>query len=208
MAGIARQFIAKARDILKSEKSDQGVPTNGLLLRGFAELPTIPGMQERYNLKALALAVYPDYKGVSRLVGMDVVDGLQDLRGQMAALKENWSRYDYFFIHHKYTDSRGEDGDFDAKAAEIEKVDAILPSILELHPDVIVVTGDHSTPAVLKAHSGHPVPFLISAGHVRPDGVKEFGESACARGLWGVIHGTDIIKLQLSYAGRIMKYGA
>jgi 2,3-bisphosphoglycerate-independent phosphoglycerate mutase len=208
MAELAKQFVAQARQILKNERSDQGVPTNGLLLRGFAELPTIPSMAERYGLKGVALAVYPDYKGVSRLVGMDVVEGLQDLKGQMAALAEKWSAYDYFFIHHKYTDSRGEDGDFDAKVAEIEKVDAIIPSIMALRPDVMTVTGDHSTPAVMKAHSGHPVPFLIHARETRPDGVKEFGETACASGLWGVIHGTDIIRLQLSYAGRIMKYGA
>jgi 2,3-bisphosphoglycerate-independent phosphoglycerate mutase len=208
MADVARQFVAQARQILKNEKSDQGAPTNGLLLRGFALLPSIPTMAERYGLRGAALAVYPDYKGVSRLVGMDVIEGLQDLKGQMAALKDNWSKYDYFFIHHKYTDSRGEDGDFDAKVAEIEKVDAVVPSILALKPDVITVTGDHSTPAVMKAHSGHPVPFLINAKHIRPDGVKQFGETACATGLWGLVHGTDIIRLQLSYAGRIMKYGA
>jgi 2,3-bisphosphoglycerate-independent phosphoglycerate mutase len=208
MADIAKQFVAQARQILKNEKSDQGVPTNGVLLRGFALLPAIPTMADRYGLRGAALAVYPDYKGVSRLVGMDIIEGLQDLKGQMAALKDAWSRYDYFFIHHKYTDSRGEDGDFDAKVAEIEKVDAIVPSILALKPDVLTVTGDHSTPAVMKGHSGHPVPFLINARYIRPDGVRTFGETACATGLWGLVHGTDIIRLQLSYAGRIMKYGA
>ncbi len=208
MAEIAAAFVTQAREILRNEKSDQGVPTNGLLLRGFAELPTIPKMIDRYGLSALALAVYPDYKGVSRLVGMDVVEDLQDLTAQVDALRRNWGSYDYFFLHHKYTDSRGEDGDFDAKVAEIEKVDAVLPQILELQPDVIVVTGDHSTPAVMKSHSGHPVPFLIHAKTIRPDGVRQFGESACAGGLWGILHGTDLIKLQLSYAGRILKYGA
>jgi 2,3-bisphosphoglycerate-independent phosphoglycerate mutase len=208
MAEVAASFLAQAREILRDETSDQGVPTNGLLLRGFAVLPRIPSVAERYGLSALALAVYPDYKGVSRLVGMDVVEDLTDLPAQMAALAKNWGQYDYFFVHHKYTDSRGEDGDFDAKVAEIEKVDAVLPAILGLHPDVIVVTGDHSTPAVMKAHSGHPVPFLIHAREVRPDGVRVFGESACAGGLWGILHGTDIMKLQLSYAGRVMKYGA
>ena len=208
MAEIAAQFVAQAREILKNEKSDQGVPTNGLLLRGFAELPTIPGIEERFGLKGAALAVYPDYKGVSRLVGMDVIEGLEDLRGQMIALADNWSKYDYFFVHHKYTDSRGEDGDFDAKVAEIEKVDAVVPSIMALRPDVLTVTGDHSTPAVLKAHSAHPVPFLMHAAQARAGGAREFGETACASGVWPLVHGTDLIKLQLAYAGRMMKYGA
>ena len=154
--------------------------------------------------------MYPDYKGVGRLVGMDVIEGLDGFDDQASALRDNWKSYDFFFVHHKYTDSRGEDGDFDGKVAEIEKGDAFLPKILSLEPDVLIVTGDHSTPAVCAAHSGHPVPFLIWAKETRPDQVKEFGERACAGGQWGGsgIAGSDLIRLALSYSGKLKKYGA
>jgi 2,3-bisphosphoglycerate-independent phosphoglycerate mutase len=152
--------------------------------------------------------VYPDYKGVSRLVGMDVIPDLRDLDHQAEALASSWAKHDFFFLHHKYTDSRGEDGDFEAKVAEIQKVDAFLPKITALKPDVLIVTGDHSTPAVLKAHSSHPIPFLIHAAAVRPDPVREFGERACLAGTWGVIPGAMLMRLALGYAGKLAKYGA
>ena len=202
-AEVAAEFIKQALVLLKDRS-----PANCLLTRGFAELPHIPSMQSLYGLRPLALAVYPDYKGVSRLVGMDVVEGLKDLNHQVEALKENWEQYDFFFIHHKYTDSRGEDGDFQAKIAEIEKVDGFMPRITDLNPDVLIVTGDHSTPSVMKSHSHHPVPFLIHAENMRPDGVREFGERACAAGLWGIIHGPVLIRLALAYADKLVKFGA
>ena len=202
-AEIAAAFIKQALELLKDHH-----PANCLLTRGFAKLPHIPQMQELFGLRALALAVYPDYKGVSRLVGMDVIEGLKDLEQQGQALKENWDRYDYFFIHHKYTDSRGEDGNFEAKVAEIEKVDNFMPRILEQKPDVLIVTGDHSTPAAMKSHSHHPIPFLINAANSRPDSVREFGERACAAGLWGILPGPMLIRLALAYAGKLAKYGA
>jgi 2,3-bisphosphoglycerate-independent phosphoglycerate mutase len=202
-AEIAAAFIEKALELLKDRH-----PANCLLTRGFAELPHIPQMQDLFGLRPLALAVYPDYKGVGRLVGMDVIEGLKDLDQQAQALQQNWQRYDYFFVHHKYTDSRGEDGDFDAKVAEIEKVDAFLPRILAQQPDVLIVTGDHSTPAVMKSHSHHPIPFLINAANTRPDGVRAFGERPCAGGLWGIIPGHMLMRLALAYAGKLAKYGA
>ena len=202
-AEVAREFVAQARTILAAQ-----VPANGILLRGFAVLPHIPSMKDLFALEPLAIAVYPDYKGVARLVGMDVVDDLADLDAQAKALAAAWPKHDFFFVHHKYTDSRGEDGDFDAKVKEIEKVDAFLPRILDLKPDVIVVTGDHSTPAVAKAHTAHPVPFLVSAAWVRPDGVKKFGERECARGAWGILPGTRLLPIALSLAGKLKKYGA
>lgn len=202
-AEVAGAFIRQALAILKDRH-----PANCILTRGFAELPHVPSMQERYGLRPLALAVYPDYKGVSRLVGMDAIEGLKDLNHQAEVLKQKWGQHDFFFVHHKYTDSRGEDGDFAAKVAEIEKVDAFLPRINGLNPDVLIVTGDHSTPATLKAHSHHPIPFLIHAEHSRPDAVREFGERACAAGLWGIIPGTMLIRLALAYAGKLIKYGA
>jgi 2,3-bisphosphoglycerate-independent phosphoglycerate mutase len=202
-AETAAEFIRQALGILARQK-----PANAVLMRGFAELPHIPSMKELFGLNPLALAVYPDYKGVSRLVGMGVVPELRDLDHQAEALRENWGRHDFFFVHHKYTDSRGEDGDFDAKVAEIEKVDAFLPKLTALKPDVLIVTGDHSTPAVLKAHSSHPIPFLIHGAAVRPDPVREFGERACLAGTWGVIPGAMLLRLALGYAGKLAKYGA
>ncbi len=202
-AGVAAEFIRQAQEILKDRH-----PANAVLMRGFAELPQIPSLHQLYGLDGLAAAVYPDYKGVARLVGMDVVEGLKDLGEQVEALRKGWDSHTFFFMHHKYTDSKGEDGDFQGKVKEIEKVDRILPSIRELRPDVLVVTGDHSTPARLKSHSPHPVPFLIHAQAVRPDGVREFGERACARGLWGVIPGTILIRLALGYAEKLLKFGA
>ncbi len=203
MARVAAEFVRQANDILKDQH-----PANTVLMRGFAELPHIPSMNELYGLKPLALAVYPDYKGVSRLVGMSVIEGLNHLDEQAEVLRREWNNYDFFYVHHKYTDSKGEDGNFDAKVAEIEKVDAFLPKVLDLKPDVLIVTGDHSTPSFMKSHSGHPVPFMIYAEVIRPDDVKEFGERACAKGLWGIIEGRMLMRIALSYAGKLKKFGA
>ena len=202
-AQVAADFVAQARRILESQR-----PANGVLLRGFAELPHIPSLPELYKITPVALAVYPDYKGIARLVGMDAPEDLADLDAQAKALKTVWAAHDFFFIHHKYTDSKGEDGDFDAKVKEIEKVDAFLPRVLEMKPDIIIVTGDHSTPAVAKAHTSHPIPFLISGEGVRADGTQKFGERACARGIWGTISGQMLLRISLSYTGKLKKFGA
>jgi 2,3-bisphosphoglycerate-independent phosphoglycerate mutase len=202
-AEVATQFIRQALELLKDRQ-----PANAVLMRGFAELPRIPSMQERFGLDPVALAVYPDYKGVSRLVGMDIVEDLQDLDAQAAALREHWDRYTFFFVHHKYTDSKGEDGDFEAKVGEIEKVDSFVPRILKLKPDVLLVTGDHSTPAVMRAHSAHPVPFLLHAANLRPDSVSGFGERNCSQGGWGVLPGFVLMRLALAAAEKLAKFGA
>jgi 2,3-bisphosphoglycerate-independent phosphoglycerate mutase len=202
-AQVAKDFVAAARKILASQ-----APANGVLLRGFAELPHIPSMQELFKLNPVALAVYPDYKGVARLVGMEAIEDLADLEAQAKALAELWGKHDFFFVHHKYTDSRGEDGDFDAKVKEIEKVDAFLPRILALKPDLLIVTGDHSTPAVAKAHTAHPVPFLINTAESRPDGVAAFGERECGKGAWGVIPGPMLLRIALGCTGKLKKFGA
>ncbi len=202
-AAVAKEFVRQALVILENH-----APANAILMRGFAELPHIPSMAARFGLHAAAMAVYPDYKGVSRLVGMDVIDGLRDLNDQAEALKRYWDQYDFFFVHHKYADSRGEDGDFQGKVAEIEKVDAFVPQIMACHPDVLIVTGDHSTPAVMKAHSYHPIPFLIHGKNTRPDDVAAFGERPCAKGMWGIIPGAMLIQLALAYADKLNKYGA
>jgi 2,3-bisphosphoglycerate-independent phosphoglycerate mutase len=202
-AKIAGEFVKQACEILKDKH-----PANAVLMRGFAELPHIPSMNSLFKLKPLSLAVYPDYKGVSRLVGMAVKEDLKDLAEQMKVLKETWGANNFFFIHHKYTDSKGEDGNFEAKVAEIEKVDRIIPEILALKPDVLIVTGDHSTPAKMKSHSSHPIPFLIHAENIRSGRSLEFGESACASGIWGTIKTTHLIWLALGYADKIKKFGA
>jgi 2,3-bisphosphoglycerate-independent phosphoglycerate mutase len=149
------------------------------------------------------------YKGLASLVGMTIVPGLHSLEDQLAALHENWRGYDFFFVHYKYTDTRGEDGNFEAKASEIEKVDAAIPRFLDLKPDVFIVTGDHSTPAVWKAHSWHPVPTLLRAkGLGRRNVVHGFGETECLRGALGQFQAMNLMPLALAYAGRIAKFGA
>jgi 2,3-bisphosphoglycerate-independent phosphoglycerate mutase len=202
-AEVAREFVKQTLALLKDSH-----PANAVLMRGFAELPHIPSMKDRFKLKSAAVAVYPDYKGVSRLVGMDVIDDIPDLGGQVEALKKSWNDYDFFFMHYKYTDSKGEDGDFNAKVAEIEKVDAIIPKLLALKPDVLIVTGDHSTPAKMKSHSSHPIPFLIQADCIRPDGLAMFGERECRKGVWGIVKTTVLLQLALAYSDKVLKYGA
>jgi 2,3-bisphosphoglycerate-independent phosphoglycerate mutase len=203
-AELANQWIAAARETLQNEH-----PANMVTLRGWAKEPGLPGYPEVYKLRAAALAVYPMYKGLARLVGMELVQGLHNLDEQMTALEERWADFDFFFIHHKYTDSRGEDGDFEAKAAEIEKVDAIVPRILALQPDVLIVTGDHSTPAGWKAHSWHPVPTLLYApGLTRRNEVSGFGETECLKGSLGFFQAKDLMPMALAYARRLNKFGA
>jgi 2,3-bisphosphoglycerate-independent phosphoglycerate mutase len=203
-AEIANQWIKTAREIIKDQR-----PANMVTLRGWARIPDIPSFSELYHLRAAAIAVYPMYRGLARLVGMTVIPDCTDLEGQIRALEKNWNNYDFFFIHHKYTDSRGEDGDFEAKAKEIEKVDAIIPRIIRLCPDVLVVTGDHSTPSVWKAHSWHPVPTLLwSPGLTRRDESKAFGETECLKGALGQFFAKDLMTLILSHARRTIKFGA
>lgn len=204
-ADLVNQWVEKVRDRIKDEH-----PANMVTLRGWSREPGLPKFEDIFKLKAAALAVYPMYKGLASLVGMTLIPDLANIDDQVRALKREWDSFDFFFVHYKYTDSRGEDGDFDAKVAEIEKVDRAMPRILELKPDVLVVTGDHSTPAVLKSHSWHPVPVLFWAPGVtrrNPD-VTEFGESQCLRGALGQFIGVDLMKLITAHALRQAKYGA
>jgi 2,3-bisphosphoglycerate-independent phosphoglycerate mutase len=202
-AEAANAFVEEANKRL----ADQS-PANTVLLRGFAALPSIPAMSERFGLDPVCIAVYPDYKGVSRLLGMKVVEGCHDLDEQLAALKQNWSSHDFFFVHHKYTDSTGEDGNFDAKVEQIEKVDSYIPKFLDMKPDVFIVTGDHSTPSKMKSHSFHPVPFLIRAENQRFDSVTEFGERPCSRGHFLNMPGPKLMSLALAYSDKLKKFGA
>ena len=202
-AGAVNRFVAEAGQLLKNE-----APTNQVTLRGFARYPQIETMQEVYGLRSAALAVYPMYKGLARLVGMDVVDAGSTLRDQIEALQQLWERYDFFFLHYKYTDSTGEDGNFAAKVEMIERLDEEIPRIRALSPDVLIVTGDHSTPSRLRGHSWHPVPTLLLAKTCRPDRVGDFGESQCLLGGLGQFQAVHLMTLALAHAGRLGKYGA
>jgi 2,3-bisphosphoglycerate-independent phosphoglycerate mutase len=202
-ADVAKEFICQARGLLAGEAK-----ANGLTLRGFSGKPKLPSYEDVYGLKAAAIAVYPMYKGLARLVGMDIVGQAQTLAEQMSVLEENWSKYDFFFIHYKYTDSTGEDGDFEAKVKRTEEFDAAVPRITALKPDVLIVTGDHSTPSMLASHSWHPVPTLISAKFCRTDGCERFGESECLRGGLGQFEAKYLMTLALANAKRLGKFGA
>jgi 2,3-bisphosphoglycerate-independent phosphoglycerate mutase len=203
MAQVANQWIAAATKLLAGEKK-----ANGLTLRGFAARPNLPSYEEVYGLKAAAIAVYPMYKGLARLVGMEIVGQPQTLSQQMDLLAANWSKFDFFFVHFKYTDSTGEDGNFEAKVKRIEELDAAVPRITALKPKVLIVTGDHSTPSFLRSHSWHPVPTLLVSDCCRPDGHATFGENTAARGGLGQFEAKYLMTLALANAGRLTKYGA
>jgi 2,3-bisphosphoglycerate-independent phosphoglycerate mutase len=200
-ARAVNQFIAEAGKVLRDE-----APTNMVTLRGFARYPDIETVQEVYGLKAACVAVYPMYKGLARLVGMEVLDAGSTLSEQVETMRKAWDIYDFFFLHYKYTDSTGEDGKFDGKVEMIEKLDVEIYNIRRLKPDVLIVTGDHSTPSKLKSHSWHPVPVVLVAGTCRPDSVSEFGESYCLRG--GLGQAKHLMTLALAHAGRLGKFGA
>jgi len=202
-AQVAKEFIAQAQKLLADQPK-----ANGLTLRGFAEKPKLPSYQDVYGLRAAAIAVYPMYKGLARLVGMDIIGKAQTLGEQIDVLRANWSAYDFFFIHFKYTDSTGEDGNFAAKVKRIEELDASLPCVTAMKPTVLIVTGDHSTPAKLKSHSWHAVPTLLASDVCRTDACQKFGETECLRGGLGQFEAKYLMPLALSNAGRLGKYGA
>jgi 2,3-bisphosphoglycerate-independent phosphoglycerate mutase len=203
MASIAASFIRQARTILADQQR-----ANGITMRGFAGLPALPTYKEVYGLRAAAIAVYPMYKGLARLVGMEVVGAPSNLDEQAELLARNWDNYDFFFLHFKYTDSAGEDGDFEAKVRRIEQLDAVIPRITPLRPQVLVVTGDHCTPAFLRSHSWHPVPVLLVSDRCRPDGCQAFNETSARLGGLGQFEAKYLMTLALANAGRLAKYGA
>jgi 2,3-bisphosphoglycerate-independent phosphoglycerate mutase len=202
-AQVARKFIEQARQLLSGQSK-----ANCLTLRGFSGKPKLPSYEQVYGLRAAAIAVYPMYKGLARLVGMDIVGNAQTLDEQMSILEQNWATYDFFFIHFKYTDSTGEDGNFTAKVKRTEEFDAAVPRITKLGPDVLVVTGDHSTPSMLASHSWHPVPTLLVSKVCRTDACQKFGETECLRGGLGMFEAKYLMTLALANAGRLGKYGA
>ncbi len=202
-AAILRELIQKAGNILSDEEK-----ANMMLLRGYSRYRRYPSMQQRFGLDALAIAGYPMYRGIARLLGMMVGPQPSSIREEFDALRDHYGQYDFFFLHIKPTDSRGEDGSFDAKVAVIEEVDSLIPNVLALKPDVLVVTGDHSTPAALASHSWHPVPVLLSSADCRPDRVDRFGERDCITGGLGRMPMMHLMGLALAHARRLEKFGA
>ncbi len=183
-------------------------PANSILLRGIAKHPVLPSMKERYKLDAAAIAAYPMYRGLARLVGMNILNTGEDIADEIITLKENFHKYDFFFLHIKKTDSYGEDGNFEAKIKIVEEVDQYIPDLLNLKPDVLVITGDHSTPAVLAAHSWHPNPFLLYSKYIRVDDVKNFNEREFVKGGLGRFPAKEAMSLMLANALKLQKFGA
>ncbi|HSJ23876.1 MAG TPA: 2,3-bisphosphoglycerate-independent phosphoglycerate mutase [Longimicrobiales bacterium] len=202
-AALLQQVIDSAFDVLRDEPT-----ANAILARGIDAYHPFPSFEERYKLKARAIAKYPMYRGVARLVGMHGARVPDSEAEAIDVLSEEFDEYDFHFVHFKAMDSRGEDGDFQAKAAAIETVDALIPRVEALQPDVMLVTGDHSTPSRMQAHSWHPVPVMITSPWCRPEASATFGERACARGELGIIPGRELMTMALAHAGRLAKYGA
>ena len=202
-AALFSEIVDQARKVLFDEAR-----ANMILLRGYARYRRYPSIQERFGLNALAIASYPMYRGIARLLGMDIALPMDSIKAEVDVLQENYAKYDFFFVHVKPTDSTGEDGNFEAKVKVIEEVDTLIPLVTRLKPDVLVVTGDHSTPAVMASHSWHPVPLLLAAETCRPDRVERFGERDCSQGDLGRIPMVYLMGLALAHAKRLEKFGA
>jgi len=202
-AGFVNAWLDQAKKVLAPHH-----PANMLLLRGFASYKPYPTFAEIYKLKAAAIAQYPMYRGLAQIVGMDILDSGTELPDLIATLEKAWDKYTFFFIHVKKTDSYGEDGDFDHKVKMIEGVDALIPRLMALKPEVVAVSGDHSTPACLKGHSWHPLPALIYSECCRADGVTQFSESACVSGGLGRLPTVSLMPLLLANALKLDKFGA
>ena len=202
-AALVNKWLRKARALLADEPR-----ANSMNLRGIAKVPPIPKMNEIYNMKLGAIATYPMYRGIGRLVGMEVLETGETIASEIETLKRSWDDYDFFFFHVKKTDSYGEDGNFEAKTHVIEEADEALEEILALKPDVIAITGDHSTPCGLKSHSWHEVPVILWSNYIRPDNVKTFGERAVMAGGLGHVRHFDLVPLMMANAGRFTKFGA
>lgn len=200
-AALLANVLGQIRAMLAGEVA------NFVLLRGFDGLRAFPSFADRYKLRALGVAGYPMYLGIARILGMTVAPAQPGFVESVECLRGAWARHDFFYIHHKSPDSAGEDGDFDRKCRAIEEVDALLPEILELGPDVVCVTGDHATPAQLRTHSWHPVAFTMWGPAVGVDDVDRFDEAAARRGAFGEKLAKDLMPLMLAAAGRMARYG-
>ncbi|MEO0086564.1 MAG: 2,3-bisphosphoglycerate-independent phosphoglycerate mutase [candidate division WOR-3 bacterium] len=201
---ILKILLEKGTEVLKDEKE-----ANYFLLRGYSKVPKIENFSEKYQLKSLAIAAYPMYKGIASLIGMDVTKSpVNNWEEEIKELKENYDNYDFFYLHFKEIDIAGEDGDFERKVSLIEKFDSLLPEILKLNFSVIAITSDHSTPALLKSHSWHPVPFLLYSSFSRNNEKVKFCEKSCQKGSLGIFKATKVLPLLLAYSLRLKKFGA
>ncbi len=203
VARIAEKLISSILDIIKNEPK-----ANFILLRGFSQVPDIPHFEEVYGLKPLCIATYPMYRGLARLIGMNAPALKGDIREEIDFLKTNYNDYDFFFLHVKKVDSYAEDGNFEGKVSKIEEFDTVLPEVIGLNPDVLIITGDHSTPSVLKSHSWHPVPLLLKSPYVIGNTCKAFTERECIKGELGIFPTVNLMPLALANAGRLKKFGA
>ena len=203
-ARLLNAWVDQATKVLRSEPQ-----ANMLTLRGIAKHPPMPSIVETCKLRAGAIAAYPMYRGLAKLVGMDVIKTGATFADEMATLKANWDQYDFLFIHFKRADAAGEDGDFQAKISALEEVDTYIEELHAMQADVFMVAGDHSTPAVVGGHSWHPVPFLFHAkAFSQADHSEGFNEKACARGVLGTFPAKEVLSLAMAHAGRLAKYGA
>ena len=202
-AEIVNHYLRRATEVLKPFH-----PANTILLRGFSKIPDTPTMVERFKLRPAAIATYPMYRGLARLVGMEILETGETCRDEVETLKNHFHRYDFFYLHFKKADSAGEDGNFGGKVKAIEEVDRFVPAILKLNPDVLVITGDHSTPALLKSHSWPPNPILLYSKYIRPDGIRRFTERHCQKGQLGRFPAVDILPLMLANGLKLKKFGA
>ena len=202
-ARLVNQFVEAARPRLAD-----AAPANGILLRGFDRQPDMPRFPDLYRLRAAAIAAYPMYRGLARLVGMEILKTGSTFADEVATLREHWSDHDFFFVHYKDTDKAGEDGDFEAKVAALERFDAALPGILSLNPDVLVVSGDHATPSILAAHGWQPVPVALASRYCGADPVSRFTERDCTGGTLGLMPAHHLMPLVMANALRLTKYGA
>ena len=201
-AALANAFVEQANEVLADQH-----PANTVLMRGFGMHPGLPSFEEIYDLDAAAIASYPMYKGLARLAGMELLREGEGIAGEFETLRENWDHHDFFFVHIKPTDAAGEDGDFERKAAVIEEVDGEIPGLLDLAPDALAITGDHATPAKLKSHSWHGVPFLLNSPYTLPT-AESFGERTCAGGSLGAFPAEEIMGLLMGHALKLNRYGA
>ena len=201
-AELVNEFVSQASKLLAEEER-----ANMVLLRGFAQMPNLPPMDDAYQLNTAGIAAYPMYRGLAEVAGMKVIPTGRTFGDEVETLRQNFDNHDFFFIHYKPADAAGEDGDFDAKVKCLEDLDPFIPQIRELNPDVFLVAGDHATPAIMAAHSWHPVPFMLHSKLTRGEGVPRFNERTCAQGSVGSILATQVMLLAMSHAGKLQKYG-
>ena len=201
-AELVNEFVSQASKLLAEEER-----ANMVLLRGFAQMPNLPPMNDAYQLNTAGIAAYPMYRGLAEVAGMKVIPTGRTFGDEVETLRQNFDNHDFFFIHYKPADAAGEDGDFDAKVKCLEDLDPFIPQIRQLNPDVFLVAGDHATPAIMAAHSWHPVPFMLHSKLTRGEGVPRFNERTCAQGSVGSILATQVMLLAMSHAGKLQKYG-